>query len=185
MQYGCNRDVEEEDQESIGPYFEQPGRGRLTNLLRDLPFPHDPTLALGEEVTTQWDASSAIRKTHPMLQDTHDGVAKVDLSYYANRTFTQRQGESPAEPFRLEQVMTWDQYEGYIRTSSALHSYLKVHPRDKQGGEGDIASRFVSRLKREVLDERKVNNVGMQEGLDDEHVRVAWPLGLMAVKKKQ
>lgn len=194
---GSSKDNDDDDNESIGAYFEQPGRSRLNNLLRDLPFPHDPSLELGEEITSQWDDSTALRVTHPMEDDSTDSpvhsdqgggrVAKVDLSYYASTTLSQRQ-TSPAQPFRLEQVMSWDQYEGYIRTSSALHSYLKVHPHDQdkiKGGEGDIASRFVNRLKGKVLEDRRNNHVGTEEGLDEGHVRVAWPLGLMAIKKKQ
>lgn len=168
--------------ETIGPYFEQPGRGRLTNLLRDLPFPHDDSLRLDADLAQQWDENSATRRTHE-IESHKDGVTQIDVSHYARTSFAER-GQSPAEPFRLEQVMTWSQYEGYIRTSSALHSYLKTYPDDARAEGGDIAARFVRRLKDSVAKDRQ-KGVGVGEGLDESRVRVAWPLGLMAIKKKQ
>lgn len=172
-----------EQEESIGPYFEQPGRGYLNNLLRDLPFPQDSSSG-DEELIKKWNTQSIVRKFHPIRDDLPiQGVTQIDLRYYSQTSFKAR-SEKPHEPFRLEQVMSWKQYEGYIRTSSALHSFLKVYPNDAHNHGGkDIAARFVRKLRGKVLDDRKNNAIGTEEGLDDEHVRVAWPLGLMAISR--
>lgn len=166
---------------SIGPYFPQPGRSYLANLLNPLPFPQDlRSRELPQELCDQWDLSSATRKTHPLVSD-----GRADLSWLT-KAAAASSADMPdlSSPFRLEQTWTWKQYESYIRTSSALHAYLKSHPEEKEG-QGDVANRFVRDMKSLVLQRRReITASRPPEQLDDENVRIAWPLGLMAIKKK-
>ncbi|CAO1629968.1 unnamed protein product [Sympodiomycopsis kandeliae] len=171
------------DGTSIGPYFEQPGRNRLNNLLKSIPFPTNTDLNIEKEYKSQWDTNTILRKTH----DTHsshcskDGIPLIELGFYRSTDFSTRNINEG--PLRLEQVMNWSQFKAYIRTSSALHYYHQKFPQDKQNPDGDIVDRFVARLKNCVVQDR-AKGVGTLEGLDEQHIRVAWPLGLMAIKKK-
>lgn len=166
--------------DGIGPYFSQPGRSLLTNLLKDIPLPHDAALlgegALPQDLVDQWDQSSVLYEKHPLEAE---GIA--DTSWIASSSDPPHQVDL-RRPFRLEQVMTWTDYEGYIRTASALHSYLKAHP-EEQEGEGDIADRFIKKLRGKVAEER-ARGVGTEEGLPDDKIRVAWPLGIKGIRKK-
>lgn len=46
-----------------------------------------------------------------------------------------------------------------------------------------MIDKHVKKLKEAVLQERKD---GVEaDGLDDDHVRVAWPLGVMMIRKKE
>jgi SAM-dependent methyltransferase len=161
--------------DSIGPYFPQPGRSYLTNLLQDVPFPHEVRPALPRASQEQWDLSSATRKLHPLAREG-----------YADLTWTNSPDAhtlpAEADPFRLEQVMSWERYESYIRSASAYHAYMREHTEEKEGPE-DVVGRFVRMLRGKVDEERK-RGVGTEESLDQAHVRVAWPLGLLAIKKK-
>ncbi|PWN23770.1 S-adenosyl-L-methionine-dependent methyltransferase [Microstroma glucosiphilum] len=161
--------------DSIGPYFPQPGRSYLTNLLQQVPFPHEVRPALPSTLREQWDVSSATRKLHPLA-----GEGYADLSWTTAPDAHALPAE--AEPFRLEQVMSWERYESYIRSASAYHAYMREHAEEKEGPE-DVVGRFVRSLRGKVDEERK-RSIGTEEALDEAHVRVAWPLGLMAIKKK-
>lgn len=237
--YAFMQGGEEAGQEgsSIGPYFPQPGRGYLTQLLQPVPFPHQVSTfeagnggKLSEEDLAQWDTESATRDFHPLVEG-----GKADLSWVTSAptstttsswekakwaegpsspppmaplaqpdrngrvifvradptkktTTTTTRSRDLSNPLRLEQIWTWDQYEGYIRTSSALHAYLKAHPDEKaKEGKDDIANRFVKGIREKVLAERKKRREGQEVKagwLEDEQVRLAWPLGIMAIAKK-
>lgn len=45
-----------------------------------------------------------------------------------------------------------------------------------------MIDKHIEKLKEAVLQERK--NGAQADGLDENHVRVAWPLGVMMIKKK-
>lgn len=168
--------------DSLGHYWPQPGRSYLTDLLKPLPFPRDPLCRglLSRDLVNQWDASSSIRKAHSL-----ESRGRADLSWLRCPDL---QTSDLSDPFRLEQVWNWNQYKPYIRTSSALHNYLKIHPEEKEE-PGDLATLAAEEIKARVLANRK-ESVGenayaqADRQLDDDHVRIAWPLGLMAIKKK-
>ncbi|CAO1616013.1 unnamed protein product [Jaminaea pallidilutea] len=183
-------------QGSIGPYFPQPGRSLLTNLLKDVPFPNEigGSHDLPDEMLKQWDLASAVRHMHPMASDGHPDLSWLEQQRQQSSNATQQNEQSDEQPFRLEQRWTWAQYESYIRTSSALHNYLKNHPQEQrqqqqqqqQQGGGDVASRFVERIRSKVLQQRRKGEAvsSSVERLSDDEVRIAWPLGLMAICKK-
>jgi hypothetical protein len=78
--------------------------------------------------------------------------------------------------------MTFKTLNGYFHTSSASMRYSKSFPELKKE-KPDFIDRHSDRLRSRVLEER-AQGVGNAEGLDDDHVRVAWPLGLMMIRKK-
>lgn len=148
------------------------------------PFPLPPFLPEGSAI---WEEASATRKTHTLLSP---GVPQL---------------ENPSEPFRMEvrhahllsslvaaltqpshfttqTVFTFAQLENYFRTSSASARYFKEHAAAK-AEKPDMIERHVAKLRAAVLQARE-GGVGVEEGLDSEHVRVAWPLGLMMIRKR-
>lgn len=79
--------------------------------------------------------------------------------------------------------MTFDTLNGYFHTSSASSRYFKIFPELKKE-KPDMIDRHTEKLRECVLKERAQKEDGNPEGLDDDHVRVAWPLGLMMIRKK-
>ena len=77
--------------------------------------------------------------------------------------------------------MTFADLNGYFHTSSASSRYFKAFPELKDE-KPDMIDRHTEKLREAVLKERaeKDSNV---EGLDDNHIRVAWPLGIMMIRK--
>ncbi|PWN30476.1 S-adenosyl-L-methionine-dependent methyltransferase [Jaminaea rosea] len=225
MQGGEGQD--QNQQGSIGPYFPQPGRTYLTKLLQPVPFPHEVAsfeagkgAALSGEDIAQWNLESSTRHFHPLvdggradlswlksqaqanaepLQDHHSSWQEQLERLQSGTSTPSANRNDLSSPPRLEQIWTWEQYEGYIRSSSALHAYLKAHPEEKEG-DGDIVSRFVTEIRGKVLAlrrekrearERDIDKSAaekregkLHQGLSDDKVRVAWPLGIMAIAKK-
>lgn len=79
--------------------------------------------------------------------------------------------------------MSFERLNNYFHTSSASAAYFKAHPQEAQE-KPDMIERHVAELKSRVLDERRQGKVAFDDGLDDEHVRVAWPLGLMMIRRR-
>ena len=105
---------------SLGPYWERPGRTILDNHLVDVP---DPVQALPS-------AFSAFERVF------FTGTHYPDLP--------------GPRPVILRRTVTWAELMGYFRTWSPLHTFHELHPEDLQRAEGDIAARFWRRLKEEV-----------------------------------
>ncbi|KAK4685911.1 trans-aconitate 3-methyltransferase, partial [Tremellales sp. Uapishka_1] len=88
--------------DALGPYWSQPGRSIVENLLDAVPFPLDhtsdfkpiPNPRLGE-----WDPASALR-----IKTLH------------------------GERWLMTKTFSLSSLEGYFRTWSSLHSYLEKHP---------------------------------------------------------
>lgn len=181
---------------SLGPYWPQPGRSILESLLADIPFPFE--IQGDQSSTAPWDEKSATRIAHKL-----ERTGIPDLAW--------ARGEAEEETFRMEvrdffdewlpdewaclselfflilkfaflqQVMTFETLNGYFHTSSASNRYFKAHPELKKE-KPDMIDRHSTRLRQTVLQDR-AKGLGNKEGLDDDHVRVAWPLGLMMIRK--
>jgi hypothetical protein len=78
-------------------------------------------------------------------------------------------------------VITFEALNGYFHTSSASARYFKKFP-DLQAEKPDLIDRHTEQLRAQVLKER-ANGIGTKEGLDDNHIRIAWPLGLMMIRR--
>ncbi|KAG8847462.1 hypothetical protein FRB96_001603 [Tulasnella sp. 330] len=151
---------------SLGPYWQQPGRGILERHIQEIAFPS----------SNDWDATSA-RRIHfagdlaPELKD---------MPFHAlPREDTGEAWQVPQDvEFKsdsiLEKKLTWDGIRSYLWTWSSLHEYHRKHPEDRErrgnGRDGDIADRFIEQLKEKVP-------AGL-DGLD-----VSWPVSLMMIKK--
>lgn len=62
--------------------------------------------------------------------------------------------------------------------------YYKAHP-ERKSENPDMIERHVAKLRADILQQRKEDGQSTNaEGLDDEHVRIAWPLGLMMIRKR-
>ncbi|PWN35539.1 S-adenosyl-L-methionine-dependent methyltransferase [Meira miltonrushii] len=158
---GAMRKFMSSTDEDMGRYW-PPGRELVEDLLNGFPFPSNSSCM------TKWDIDSATRIQHTLSSP---GIA--DLAW--------TQGKAPEEKFRMELVRSFDDINGYFRTSSALSRYYKAHPEAK-GQKPDMIDKHVEKLREAVLQERKGG--AQADGLDDDHVRVAWPLGVMMIRKK-
>lgn len=83
----------------------------------------------------------------------------------------------------LQHTMSFDQLNNYFHTSSASAAYFKKFP-EKAAEKPDMIDRLCVELKERVLAERRDKTATFEDGLDDEHVRVAWPLGMMMIRRK-
>ena len=77
-------------------------------------------------------------------------------------------------PVILRKKMTWHDLLAYLRTFSSLHTYHEKFPQDLERADGDIAVRFLNRLK---------ENVARQDGQVGEEVDVEWPLALILARR--
>lgn len=67
--------------------------------------------------------------------------------------------------------MTSDNFEAYLRSFSALHTFQQSHPDDAMNPEGDITKRFLQRLRKGIEG----------EGGNPEEIVVEWPVtGILA-----
>ena len=112
----------------IGPYWQQPGRSILQNHLREIVHAGPPLLTDRKYLVFSGD-------WYP--ESKHPGAEVRDV------------------------IMSWpstfERLEAYLRTWSAVHSYLEKFPdvaamRGK-GAEGDVVDRIISKLKEEGVPE--------------------------------
>ncbi|KAG8221392.1 hypothetical protein J3R82DRAFT_1570 [Butyriboletus roseoflavus] len=132
---------------SIGPYWQQPGRSILDGHLVAIPDANDVVPGAFKDFTRCYFTGA----------------------YYPHLP-------SP-QPILMRKRMTWDDLYGYLRTASALHTFLEQHPEDKVRPDGDIAVRFWKSL---------LSGASAQDGVTiqaEEEVEVEWPLALILVKK--
>ncbi|KAI5117619.1 hypothetical protein M0805_001219 [Coniferiporia weirii] len=106
--------------DSIGPYWEQPGRSIVDNHLQDVP-------AAENVVPGAFRAEERVYFTG---------------SHYPTLP-------SP-RPVILRKKTTWGGFEAYLHSFSALHTFRAQNPADAARPEGDVAARFVKQLKEGV-----------------------------------
>ncbi|KIP09388.1 hypothetical protein PHLGIDRAFT_116482 [Phlebiopsis gigantea 11061_1 CR5-6] len=106
---------------SLGPYWERPGRTILDEHLVAIPDPE--AVVPGQFMDFQRLYFSG--EHHPMLP-------------------------SP-QPVILKKTMTWNGLLAYLRTFSSLHTLHEKYPEDLQRSDGDIAVRVWNQLKADVV----------------------------------
>lgn len=168
--------VDKEDRiDSIGEYWEQPGRSIVNQGLNPVPFPTGP----------QWDAETAFKRTFSTQGLTKEQVwsswpalttSPLDAPGLTNEVRSEFEGEQEAAT--MDKHLSWDQLKSYLRTWSATHTYLTEHPGDKEKNGGkDVVDRFVERLRQEVTKENG--------GKEVEELHLRWPLCFVMIKKKE
>ncbi|EJT48300.1 hypothetical protein A1Q1_02719 [Trichosporon asahii var. asahii CBS 2479] len=154
-------------EDSIGPYWSQPGRGIVEGLLDRVPFPVD--------AKPDTELASAL----PDLNG--NGHPKPDR--IAEPPATGVEGFDSSSAVRIKAgddgtwylKKTWDlaHLEGYLRSASAVHAYHEANPEDKakrgNGEDGDIVDRVI-------------HKIGLGLG-NDRQFEVAWPLVLMMIRR--
>lgn len=176
---GSPRISGEAEVDSIGEYWEQPGRSIVNQGLEPVPFP--TTYA---EIAEQWDASTAFKRTFstqglekdqiwsswPPLTSTQ--LEADGLTQEVKREFTGEQKD-----VTMDKTLDWDQLASYLRTWSATHTYLQQHPEEKeQKGGKDVVDRFLVKLREEVT---RANG-----GKEVQELHLRWPLCFVMIKKK-
>ncbi|KAI0266338.1 S-adenosyl-L-methionine-dependent methyltransferase [Gloeopeniophorella convolvens] len=104
-------------QNSIGPYWEQPGRGILDGHLLQVPSARD------------------------VLPDKFSEFKRVFF------TDDRSLGLPAPRPALMRKRMSWDGFLSWLNTMSALHTFHERVPADKARADGDIATRFWQTLR--------------------------------------
>ncbi|PIL27458.1 hypothetical protein GSI_10607 [Ganoderma sinense ZZ0214-1] len=105
---------------SIGPYWERPGRTILDNHLLDVPDPAQ------------------------VVPDKFSAFERVFFSGSHNLALPN------PRPVILRKTLTWEELKGYLCSASALHTFNEKNPEDVRRPDGDLATRFCLALKEEV-----------------------------------
>ncbi|CBQ72833.1 related to TMT1-trans-aconitate methyltransferase [Sporisorium reilianum SRZ2] len=165
--------------DSIGDFWEQPGRSIINQGLEPVPFPTTyPHLA------PHWDAATAFKRTFSTTGLQQDQIwsswpplttaplpANLDAEVRA-------EFEGEHTDTTMDKYLDWDQLASYLRTWSATHTYLTQHPEDKaQNGGKDVVDRFLQQLRDEV---KRANG-----GKEVEQLHLRWPLCFVMIKKNK
>ncbi|KAG8710521.1 hypothetical protein FRC09_000093 [Ceratobasidium sp. 395] len=126
------------DKDSLGPYWEQPGRSILEGYLKKVPVPATPP----------WDPAS-IRRV-----------------YFVGTHEPNMQGEK--HPVILTKYLSWNALHQYLRTWSSLHNYLDSHPNDKDKEGRDIVDRFVKDVREQGEKLKGADIEGWKQGFTAE-----------------
>ncbi|KAG8953978.1 hypothetical protein FRC04_000962 [Tulasnella sp. 424] len=150
------------NEDGLGPFWQQPGVSIVDSKYRSIQFPNN----------SAWLPSSQVRVY--LEGPDEDGTS---LPY---RPFDEvlQTGLFIEPEWRTDTIMnrslSLDDIAAYFRTWSAVHSYQKQYPNDKertgQGADGDIVDRFVESLRQ-----------ALQEPVGA--VDVYWPVFLMMVQR--
>ncbi|ETS59479.1 hypothetical protein PaG_06397 [Moesziomyces aphidis] len=164
-----------EEVDSIGEYWEQPGRSIVNQGLSPIPFP-----TTYPDIAAHWNAASAFKRTFSTSGLATDQIwpewpplTTTPLTAELDEQ-VKRQFEGEQKDATMDKILNWDQLASYMRTWSAAHTYLAQHDdKDEQGR--DVVDSFVSRLKEEV---QRANG-----GKEVEKLHLRWPLCFVMIKK--
>lgn len=183
-----------------GPYWEQPGRSIVEDLLVPFPLPAaSPSSPIPSSTASHFDPV-ALTRTFFLRPDAGEPHALPPLleplaaplgppfsssSSSSSRTTTwlAPSPSSPSTPTGLARLevhrtslltrrWTVAQLEGYLRTWSAAHAYDEAHPGAR--GEGGVVSGFV----------RELEDAGLGDLGSEGTVEVAWDVGIVLGRKK-
>lgn len=172
-------DLKEVEIDSIGEYWEQPGRSIVNQGLEPVPFPTSyPDLA------SHWDESTAFKRTFSTLGLKKDQIwsswpplTSTPLTINGLSEQVKQEFEGQQEDATMDKHLSWAQLASYLRTWSATHTYLAEHKDEKeQHGGRDVVDRFLEKLKDEVT---RANG-----GKEVEELHLRWPLCFVMIKKK-
>ena|ERR1700761_2957539 len=143
---------------SLGPYWEQPGRSIVVNHFLDVAPPKE-----------------------------EDGWIDHKQIYFVGDHYPDLQEKGlDTRPVILKKQFTWPELEGYLRSFSSIYSYHEKYPEDAklqvsdresslyEENEGDIAQRFLSRLRAKIREDTGDTN----DVLD-----IEWPMVLVMMRR--
>ncbi|EJD38164.1 hypothetical protein AURDEDRAFT_92054 [Auricularia subglabra TFB-10046 SS5] len=146
-----------EDLDTLGPYWQQPGRWLIETHLQHVPQPPKPPF-------------TDVRQT-----------------FFVGQHFPQYAAQGrDVQPVILQKKLDWPGVEAYLRTWSSLHTYQEVHPQDKarigpqdgMGSEnGDVVQRLLCRLRTAILKETGEDKV-------EDEIELEWPMVLIMGRKE-
>lgn len=149
-------------EQSLGPWWEQPGRSILDNHLQAVKFPTDEA----------WDPASSQRiyfvgTQYPTAPDTNlnGPISNSPIKL------------GPSDQHRgviMRKMLDWNNLESYLRTWSSLLNFHAAHPEDRKDPEGDIVQRLVKVLKQGVEED---------VGAESTKVEIEFPLALLLIRK--
>ena len=166
-----------EQVDSIGEYWEQPGRSIINQGLSPVPFP-----TTYPDIASYWDVDKAFKRTFSTKGLGKDQIwsswpplptTPLDVTGLGEEVKRAFEGD---QDVTMDKWMDWDQLASYLRTWSATHTYLQQHPQDGKGGK-DVVGRFLDQLKDEVT---RANG-----GKEVEQLHLRWPLCFVMIKKKK
>jgi len=156
----------------------------LTRLIQEYSGGNDPKISLGPH----WEQPGrTIVDSHfdtIQMPTREDGFSEVKRVWYALPHHQSGPGVEN-HPTMLKKATTWEGLESYLRTFSALHTFLEQNPEEKQlriqGGnglykedEGDVAQRFLGRCQATLR----------EEGIEfEDEVEIEWPLSVILARR--
>lgn len=149
---------------SLGPHWERPGRTIVDDHLVAVPDPN----------TVVPDAFTDFERVYFTGEIKHPSKKVEDLIRYYLYSGQHYPTLPNTRPVILHKKMTWDNLLAYLRTFSSLHTFHEKYPQDLERTDGDIAVRFLNRLK---------DDVARQNGEAGEEVDVEWPLALILARR--
>ncbi|KAH7929199.1 S-adenosyl-L-methionine-dependent methyltransferase [Leucogyrophana mollusca] len=140
---------------SIGPYWQQPGRSILDGHLVAVPD-------AGEVVPGAFGTFNRVYFTG---------------AHYPNLP-------SPRSVL-MRKTITWMDLYGYLQTYSALHTFREHHPEDAQHAEGELSLRFWRSLMKGAGKSKADDHASdsRAEVNGDDEVIIEWPLAVILVHK--
>ncbi|SPO27252.1 related to TMT1 - trans-aconitate methyltransferase [Ustilago trichophora] len=165
--------------DSIGEYWEQPGRSIVNQGLEPVPFP-----TTYPDIASHWDDTTAFKRTFStsgleadQIWSSWPPLPSTPLNTPGLSPEVVQQFEGNQAEATMDKHLTWDQMASYLRTWSATHTYLAQHKDDKQNNKGkDVVDRFLEKLKAEVT---RANG-----GKEVQQLHLRWPLCFVLIKKK-
>ncbi|GAA5990849.1 hypothetical protein JCM5350_005139 [Sporobolomyces pararoseus] len=168
--------------ELLGPYWQQPGRSIVENLLKPFPLPITKNFTfppsssdadLVESICSQFDQSSLQRSFY--LQNPSSSTLLLDdLVPRAEKEPVDTTIKTTLHPLLLTKKWDLKNFENYLNTWSSLHKYREEH----QGKGGESPRRIVDDLLVKMRDSGSWRD-------DGELVEVAWEVGMLMGKKKK
>jgi len=88
-------------------------------------------------------------------------------------------------PVILRKKVTWEGFEAYLHSFSALHTFHERYPDDLKREDGTITQRFLRNLKVEMqkIDDTSTGSGGISKD-EANDLEIEWPMALVLVKRK-
>lgn len=178
----------------MGPFWQQPGRKRVEDLLDALPFPSQPPPTSSLISLPTLPVASNLGAQEPTLptttpddtpQGSEESTTTTTTTPWDPKTFMRLKTDLTGRPLGIKKTMTWDAFGQYLRTWSSWHSYADAHGPER--AEASLLG-FLEELKRGVGEVKADRGGGGRGGKEkeegaEEEVEVEWPAVIMLAGK--